>query len=154
MNAYGATNNNSLSSPSFVLTLTMVTFLVVQAIRQLILVNSQYGDGDKNETRAGQVASWMTILMTLIVAALLYPSGPLSRKSTLGGLFVLFAGVMGSGIAMVYTTLDTSKSNDGKGKQINKDVSNKAEPSRRWFGIAHILFAMLILAFLLYSLMK
>ena len=154
MNAYGATNNNSLSSPSFVLTLTMVTFLVVQAIRQLILVNSQYGDGDKNETRAGQVASWMTILMTLIVAALLYPSGPLSRKSTLGGLFVLFAGVMGSGIAMVYTTLDTSKSNDGKGKQINKDVSNKAEPSRRWFGIAHILFAMLILAFLLYSLIK
>jgi hypothetical protein len=64
---------------------------------------------------------------------------------------MLFAAVMGSGVAMVYTTLDTSKTNQGKGKQINKEVSNKAEPSRRWFGIAHILFAVIILAFLLYS---
>jgi hypothetical protein len=148
-----ATNNNSLTNPNFVLKLSMVTFLCVQAIRQLVFVNGQYGDGDKNETRAGQVASWMTILMTLIVAALLYPSGPLSRKTTLGGLFMLFAAVMGSGIAMVYTTLDTSKTKEGKGTQINKEVSNKAEPSRRWFGLAHIVFAVLVFAFLLYSLM-
>jgi hypothetical protein len=153
MNASGAANN-SLSNPNFVLKLSMLTFLCVQAIRQLVFVNSQYGDGDQNETRAGQVASWMTILMTLIVAALLWPSGPLDRKTTLGGLFLLFASAMGSGVAMVYTTLDTSKTIGGKGKQINKELSKKAEPSRRWFGIAHILFAMLVLVFLLYQLIK
>jgi hypothetical protein len=151
MNSYGA-NNNSLTNPNFVLKLSMMTFLIVQAIRQLVLVNTQFGDGDKNETRAGQVAAWMTITLTLVVAALLYPSGPLSRKTTLGGLFLLFAAVMGSGVAMVYTTLDTSKTKNDKGTQINKEVSNKAEPSRQWFGIAHIVFAVLVFAFLLYSL--
>jgi hypothetical protein len=151
MNSYVA-NNNSLTNPNFVLKLSMMTFLIVQAIRQLVLVNTQFGDGDKNETRAGQVAAWMTITLTLVVAALLYPSGPLSRKTTLGGLFLLFAAVMGSGVAMVYTTLDTSKTKNDKGTQINKEVSNKAEPSRRWFGIAHIVFAVLVFAFLLYSL--
>jgi hypothetical protein len=136
MNSYGAANNNSLSSPNFVLKLSMVTFLVVQAIRQLILVNSQASGDKPMESRAGQVAAWMTITLTLVVAALLYPSGPLSRKNTLGGLFIVFAGVMGSGIAMTY---------DG--------MKNKGGPekSRLWFGIAHIVFAMLVFAFLLYS---
>ena len=126
--------NNSFSNPSSVLTLTMVTFLVVQAIRQLVLVNGQAAA--KTESRSGQVAAWMTITLTLIVAALLYSPGSLTRTTTLGGLFLLFAGVMGSGIAMIY---------DG--------MNNKAGPekNRLWFGIAHVLFAMLILAFLLYS---
>ena len=39
-NLYGA-SNNSLTNPDFVLKLSMVTFLVVQAIRQLVLVNAQ-----------------------------------------------------------------------------------------------------------------
>jgi cytochrome bd-type quinol oxidase subunit 2 len=135
MNSYGAiSNNNSLSNPSFVLKLSMVTFLIVQAIRQLVLVNSQATA--KTESRAGQVATWMTITLTLIVAALLYPSGPLSRKSTLGGLFLVFAGVMGSGIAMIY---DGMKNKGGQ------------EKNRLWFGIAHVVFAMLVFAFLLYS---
>lgn len=136
MNSYGA-NNNSLTNPNFVLKLSMVTFLVVQAIRQLVLVNAQASGGDKAmESRAGQVAAWMTITLTLIIAALLYPTGPLSRKTTLGGLVLLFIGTMGSGIAMTY---------DG--------MKNKGGPekSRMWFGIAHIVFAMLVFAFLLYS---
>jgi hypothetical protein len=134
-NLYGA-SNNSLTNPDFVLKLSMVTFLVVQAIRQLVLVNAQASGDKPMESRAGQVASWMTITLTLVVAALLYPSGPLSRKMTLGGLFILFAGVMGSGIAMTY---------DG--------MKNKGGPekNRMWFGIAHIVFAMLVFAFLLYS---
>ena len=132
MNSNGA--NNSLANPNFVLKLSMVTFLIVQAIRQLVLVNSQATA--KTESRAGQVAAWMTITLTLIVAALLYPSGPLTYKNTLGGLFLVFAGVMGSGIAMIY---------DG--------MKNKAGPekNRLWFGIAHVIFAMLVFAFLLYS---
>jgi hypothetical protein len=135
MNSYGA-NNNSLTNPNFVLKLSMVTFLIVQAIRQLVLVNAQASGDKPMESRSGQVAAWMTIILTLVVAALLYPSGPLSRKNTLGGLFILFAGVMGSGIAMIY---------DG--------MKNKAGPekNRLWFGIAHVIFAMLVFAFLLYS---
>jgi hypothetical protein len=140
MNASGAVaNNNSLTNPNFVLKLSMVTFLIVQAIRQLVNVNNQFAN--KKETRAGQVASWMTILLTLIVAALLYPSGPLTRKNTLGGLFLVFAGVMGSGIAMIYSTL---KQGDVKDVTESTDI-------RRWFGIAHVVFAMLVFAFLLYS---
>jgi len=133
MNAYGY-SNNSLSNPNSVLKLSMATFLIVQAIRQLVLVNGQAAA--KTESRSGQVAAWMTITLTLIVAALLYPSGPLAYKTTLGGLFLVFAGVMGSGIAMIY---------DG--------MNNKAGPekNRLWFGIAHLLFAMLVFAFLLYS---
>jgi len=135
MNSYGAVaNNNSLSNPNFVLKISMVTFLVVQAIRQLVLVNSQATA--KTESRAGQVAAWMTITLTMVVAALLYPSGPLSRKNTLGGMFMVFAGVMGSGIAMTY---DGMKNKTGQ------------EKNRLWFGIAHIVFAMLVFAFLLYS---
>ena len=135
MNASGAVaNNNSMTNPNFVLKLSMVTFLIVQAIRQLVLVNSQATA--KTESRAGQVAAWMTITLTLIVAALLYPSGPLTRKNTIGGLFVLFAGVMGSGIAMIYDGMNN------KGGQ---------EKNRMWFGIAHVVFAMLVFAFLLYS---
>jgi len=130
----GNTMNNSLSNPNFVLKLSMVTFLIVQAIRQLVLVNSQATA--KTESRAGQVAAWMTITLTLLIAALLYPSGPQSPKSTLGGLFLVFVGVMGSGIAMIY---DGMKNKTGQ------------EKNRMWFGIAHVLFAMLVFAFLLYS---
>lgn len=138
VNAYGKplAANNSLSDPSFVLKMSMVLFLAVQAIRQLILVNGQYEA--KTETRPGQVASWMTITMTLIIAGLLYPS-TLSTKTTMGGLALLVIGAMGSGIAMMYDALK------------NK---TPAEKNRLWFGITHVVFAMVILAFLLYSLSK
>lgn len=125
-----------MSNPAFVLKLSMVLFLAVQAIRQLILVNAQYDA--KTESRAGQVASWMTITMTLIIAALLYPS-QLSTTTTMGGLALLVIGAMGSGISMIYDAMK------------NK---THAEKNRLWFGIAHVVFAMIMLAFLMYSLTK
>lgn len=136
----GASANNSLMKPQFVLKLSMVTFLAVQAIRQLVLVNGQAED--KKETRSGQVAAWMTIILTLIVAVFLYPSTPLPDKNVLGGLFLLFAGAMGSGITMLYDALQ------------NKAASKAAEPNRMWFAIAHIIFAIVLLAFLLFTLTK
>jgi uncharacterized membrane protein len=126
-----------MSNPAFVLKLSMVLFLVVQAIRQLVLVNGQYNA--KTESRAGQVASWMTITMTLIIAGLLYPSTPLSTKTTMGGLALLVIGAMGSGTYMIY---------DGMKNKTSQ------EKNRLWFGIAHVVFAMIMLAFLLYSLSK
>ena len=138
MNVYGAAAaNNSLMKPQFVMKMSMVTFLIVQAIRQLVLVNGQ--TADNKESRAGQVAAWMTITLTILVAAFLYPSTPLSDKNILGGIFLLFAGVMGSGIAMLYDSM-----------------KNKAGPekNRMWFAIAHIIFAILLLAFLIYSLVQ
>lgn len=141
-NAYGAAANNSLLKPQFVLKMSMVTFLIVQAIRQLVLVNGQASDAVKKETRAGQVAAWFTILLTLVVAAFLYPSNPLPNKNIIGGLFLLFLGVMGSGIIMIYDAIK------------NKDTSKAAEPNRLWFGIAHVIFAILLLGFLLFVLTK
>ena len=123
--------------PQFVMKMSMVTFLIVQAIRQLVLVNGQAAD--KKESRAGQVAAWMTITLTILVAAFLYPSVPLPDKNILGGILLLFVGVMGSGIAMLYDAM-----------------KNKAGPekNRLWFAIAHIIFAVLILAFLMFNLTK
>jgi hypothetical protein len=125
----------SLSDPNFVLKVSVSTFLAVQAIRQLVLVNSQYGG--KTESRAGQVASWMTTTLTFMVAILLFQSqNELSDRGVLTSLFLLFIGVMSSGIAMIY---DGAKNNGGP------------EKNRMWFGVAHTVFAMLIFAYLLYS---
>jgi uncharacterized membrane protein len=135
-NGYTASSNNSMSNPAFVLKMSMVLFLVVQAIRQLVLVNGQYDA--KTESRSGQVASWMTIVMTLIIAGLLYPS-QLSTKTTMGGLALLVIGAMGSGISMIYDAMKNKTS---------------PEKNRLWFGITHVVFAMIMLAFLLYSLTK
>lgn len=139
MNAYGygVSSNNSMSNPAFVLKLSMVFFLAVQAIRQLILVNGQYEA--KTESSSGRVAAWMTITMTLIIAALLYPSTPLSTKTVMGGLALLVIGAMGSGISMIYDAMKNKTSQ---------------EKNRLWFGIAHVVFAMIMLAFLIYSLTK
>lgn len=129
--------NNSLSSPQSILKLSMVTFLIVQAVRQLVLVNGQAED--KKESRAGQVAAWFTIMLTLIVAAFLYPSGSIPPNRVVGGLIALFLGVMGSGIAMLY---DAIKNKDGP------------EKNRMWFAVAHIIFAVIVLIFLLLTMTK
>lgn len=128
MNAYA--NNTS----DLVLKTSMVAFLAVQAIRQLVQVNAQ-ADA-KTESRSGQVAAWMTITLTLIIAGIMYQSGPLSSKTVTGTTLALFVGIMGSGIAMIYDAM-----------------SNKAGPekNRLWFGIAHVVFAVMLFAFLLYS---
>ena len=118
-------NNSRLAAPGF----AMAGFLAVQAIRQLVQVN-----GDKNESRSGQVASWFTTTL-LLIAAYLTASQVKTKNEAMTILAALFIGVMGSGIAMIY----------------GSTVTPNPEPNRRWFGIAHIIFALLILAYSVYS---
>ena len=135
MNAYGATNNSFNKSPANVAKILMLTFLCVQGIRQLVQVNGRANADKPTESRAGQVAAWMTITMTLLIAVLLYLPKPAPALS----LAALFVAAMGSGAAMIY---DYSA---------NKTVALAAEPNRLFFGIAHVLFALLTLVYLLMS---
>lgn len=123
------TNNSVSRQDTF--KIGMMIFLSVQAIRQLVLVNGQFADN--KESRAGQVSTWFVIALTLIVAGFMYPAS-LSSNAIKGGLTALFIGIMGSGIAMVYDV-----------------IKNKAGPekNRLWFGIAHIVFALAVLAYLM-----
>lgn len=131
MNAYQ--NNAFNSSKANVSKLILLTFLGVQAIRQLIDVNGQAAA--KTESRAGQVAAWMTISMTLLAGYVLYSPKTPHRM----GLAALFIAAMGSGVAMIY---DYSA---------NKTQALAAEKYRLWFGIAHVILALLVLTYLLTS---
>jgi hypothetical protein len=133
MNAYGATNNSFNKSPANVAKILMLTFLGVQGIRQLVQVNGKANS--KAESRAGQVSAWMTITMTVLIGFLLYQAKP----APVMALAALFVAAMGSGVAMIY---DYSA---------NKTVALAAEPNRLFFGIAHVLFALLTLVYLLMS---
>ena len=135
MNAYGAANNSFNKSPANVAKLFMLTFLGVQGIRQLVQVNGRASGDKPTESRAGQVAAWMTITMTVLIGFLLYQAKPASVMA----LAALFIAAMGSGVAMIY---DYSA---------NKTVALAAEPNRLFFGIAHVLFALLTLVYLLMS---
>jgi hypothetical protein len=134
MNAYGAgaANNSSFNkSPTNVAKLFMLTFLGVQGVRQLIQVNGQATN--KTETRAGQVAAWMTITMTVLIGYLLYQKQGSPRMA----LVALVVAAMSSGVAMIYDYA------------ANKTVALAAEKNRLWFGIAHVVFALLTLVYLL-----
>lgn len=133
MNAYGAgaANNSFNKSPTNVAKLFMLTFLGVQGIRQLIQVNGQATN--KTESRAGQVAAWMTITMTVAIGYLLYQKQAAPRMA----LVALVVAAMGSGVAMIYDYA------------ANKTVALAAEKNRLWFGIAHVVFALLTLVYLL-----
>ena len=134
MNAYGAgaANNSSFNkSPANVAKLFMLTFLGVQGVRQLIQVNGQATN--KTETRAGQVAAWMTITMTVLIGYLLYQKQGSPRMA----LVALVVAAMGSGVAMIYDYA------------ANKTIALAAEKNRLWFGIAHVVFALLTLVYLL-----
>jgi CDP-diglyceride synthetase len=134
MNSYGATNNNAFnSSRANISKLLLMMFLCVQAIRQLIQVNGQAAA--KTESRAGQVAAWMTITMTLIAGYVLYAPKTPHRM----GLIALFVAAMGSGAAMIY---DYSA---------NKTQALAAEKNRLFFGIAHVLLALAVLVYLILS---
>jgi hypothetical protein len=135
MNTYGATNNSFNSSKANVAKLFMLTFLGVQGIRQLIQVNGRANAKTPTESRAGQVAAWMTITMTVLIGVLLY----MSKPAPVMALAALFIAAMGSGVAMIY---DYSA---------NKTVALAAEPNRLFFGIAHVIFALLTLVYLLMS---
>lgn len=133
MNAYGAANNSFNSSKANVAKLFMLTFLGVQGIRQLVQVNGRADAG--TESRAGQVSAWLTITMTVLIGVLLYQP----KTASVMALAALFITAMGSGVAMIY---DYSA---------NKTIALAAEPNRLFFGIAHVLFALLTLVYLLMS---
>ena len=135
MNTYGATNNSFNRSTANVAKLIILTFLGVQGIRQLIQVNGRANAEKATESRAGQVAAWMTITMTVLIGFLLYQAKP----APVMALAALFIAAMGSGVAMIY---DYSA---------NKTVALAAEPNRLFFGIAHVIFALLTLVYLLMS---
>ena len=135
MNAYGATNNSFNKSPANVAKLFMLTFLGVQGVRQLVQVNGRASGNKAMESRAGQVSAWMTITMTVLIGFLLYQP----KTASVMSLVALFIAAMGSGVAMIY---DYSA---------NKTVALAAEPNRLFFGIAHVLFALLTLVYLLIS---
>lgn len=120
--------NSRLAAPGFV----TAGFLAVQAIRQLVQVNGQFSSNA--ESRSGQVATWFTTTL-LIVAAYLSASQVKTKNEAMAILAALFIGVMGSGIAMIYASTTTPN----------------PEPNRRWFGIAHVVFAMIILGYAVYS---
>jgi lipid-A-disaccharide synthase-like uncharacterized protein len=77
----------------------------------------------------------MTITMTVLIGFLLYQP----KTASVMSLAALFVTAMGSGVAMIY---DYSA---------NKTVALAAEPNRLFFGIAHVLFALLTLVYLLIS---
>jgi hypothetical protein len=119
-------------SNSDVLKIFILTFLFVQAIRQLVLVNQQFTK--KIETRAGQVSSWFTIVLSLAVVGILSQGDfQISDDKLKLALIPIIIGAMGSGIAMVYDKVG------------NKET---VEPARLWFGIVHILFALACFIFL------
>jgi uncharacterized membrane-anchored protein len=134
------TNTFFNKSPANVSKLLMLTFLGVQAVRQLIQVNQDASpktvdgkDVTPAESRAGQTSAWFTIMMTLLIGVFLYQKQPAPLES----LVVLFAAAMGSGVALIYDYIT------------NKTQSHSAERHRMWFGIAHVIFALLILGYLL-----
>ena len=133
MNAYGAAANNSLNkSPANVAKLLMLTFLGVQGVRQLIQVNGQHDA--KTESRAGQVSAWMTITMTLLIGFILYNKNSTPTHMALAALIIT---ALTSGSALIYDYLN------------NKTGALAAEKNRMWFGIAHVIFALLTLVYLL-----
>ena len=136
MNAYGATNNSFNKSPANVTKLFMLMFLFVQGIRQLVQVNGRANAKTPTESLAGQVSAWMTITMTVLIGVLLYLPRP---APSLFALAPLFIAAMGSGVAMIYDYA------------ANKTDALAAEPNRLFFGIAHVIFALITLVYLLMS---
>jgi len=134
MNAYGGVANNSFNkSPANVSKLLMVTFLSVQAVRQLIQVNQQASGDKPAESLAGQISAWFTIMMTLLIGVFLYQKQPAPRVA----LVALVVAALTSGSALIYDYLN------------NKTGALAAEKNRMWFGIAHVIFALLTLVYLL-----
>ena len=110
----------------------LLTFLGVQAIRQLVLVNSQAHA--KTETLSGQVSAWLTITMTMVAAVVLYMPKTPHRL----GLLALFAAAMGSGTAMIYDYAQSAPIIEGK-------------RTRLFFGVAHVLLALAVLMYFIMS---
>ena len=129
-----AVNSSFNKSPANIAKIFLLGFLGVQAIRQLIQVNGQAGGDKPVESRAGQVAAWMTITMTLLAGYFLYQP----KTPTVMALWALFIAAMGSGSAMIYDYMDAKSTQTVEVKR-----------NRLFFGIAHIIFALFVLIYFL-----
>jgi hypothetical protein len=144
-------NNRFNKSPKNIAKIFLLGFLALQGIRQLVQVNQAASsktnpdgtpvkgtDGQllpETESRAGQVAAWMTITMTLLAGYALYtPDTP--QWTALAALFIA---TMGSGIALVYDFAT------------NKTQAHAAEKNRMWFGILHIIMALAVLMYVVWQ---
>ena len=78
----------------------------------------------------------MTITMTMLAGVLLYQP----KTPTVMALAALFITAMGSGVAMIYDYMDAKSTQTVEVKR-----------NRLFFGIAHVLFALLTLVYLLMS---
>jgi multidrug transporter EmrE-like cation transporter len=76
----------------------------------------------------------MTITMTLLVGYILYKKDSTPTRMALVALIVA---TMASGTALIYDYIT------------NKTVALAAEKNRLWFGIAHVIFALLTLVYFL-----
>lgn len=129
-------------NPRVILKWSMVIFLLVQAVRQLLQENQLAGEKTARESRNGQVASWFVSALIAMVALIL-ASGPalsLDTKWITSAFVAMTIGVLGSGVALTIAATQDKKTNP--------------EPSRLWFGIAHIIFGVFLLLAMIYSLIK
>jgi heme/copper-type cytochrome/quinol oxidase subunit 2 len=123
--------------------IAMVLFVFAQTIRQLVQVNNRRKLD--METNSGQVAEWMTITLTIIIASFL-AMNPTTGGLIAGGLTALIVGLFGTGISLVY---DSIKHKGGP----TKDTVGY-EKNRLYFGISYILFAVVLLMFMIYTYMS
>ena len=128
------TSNSFNKSPANIAKMFLLGFLGVQAIRQLVLVNKQAGGDKPSESLAGQVSAWLTITMTMIAAVVLY----MPKTPHISGLAALFIAAMGSGVAMIYDYTQSTSTVEPK-------------KNRLFFGIAHVILALLVLVYLILS---
>ena len=114
----------------------MVIFLLVQAVRQMTQENQLASA--KTESRNGQIASWFVSALIALIALILASGPPLSldAKYLNAGFIAMTIGVLGSGIALTIAA--------------TKDKATNPEPSRLWFGIAHIIFGVFLMIMMIY----
>ena len=126
--------------PQVILKWSMVIFLLVQAVRQMTQENQLASA--KTESRNGQIASWFVSALIALIALILASGPPLSldAKYLNAGFIAMTIGVLGSGIALTIAA--------------TKDKATNLEPSRLWFGIAHIIFGVFLMIMMIYSLVK
>lgn len=128
-------SNNFNTSKANIAKIILLIFLGLQAIRQLIDVNIKAGAKPPLESQAGKTAAWFTITMTLVAAYALYAP----KTPSFTALVALIIAAMASGVAMVY---DYSA---------NKTQALAAEKNRLFFGIAHVVGALIVFFYLLWS---
>ena len=107
-------------------------FISVQAIRQLVQANQG------TDSRAGQIASWFAVVLTLIVTTAL-TTGRLSSTAHIMLMISVVVGLEAMGILLTYDGVNNSK---------------PLEKNRLWFGIAYIIFGVAWFIYSMYPLLS